>query len=69
MAKNKFGGFNVGETVLFMNEQLTIKDKVKGNKTNVEVKQGGITTGFKSNPCLYKLSNGLIVRGNKLKKK
>jgi hypothetical protein len=67
MGKNKFGSFNIGDTVSFGGQGLKIVDKIKGNKTNIGVKQGGITTGFKSNPCLYELSNGYLVRGDKIK--
>lgn len=67
MSKNKFGAFTENETVLFNGQQVTIVEKVKGNKTNQVNKQSGITTGFKSNPCLYTLSNGIQVRGDKLK--
>jgi hypothetical protein len=67
MAKNKFGSFNIGDSVLFGGQELKITDKIKGNKTNIAVTQGGITTGFKSKPCLYELSNGYLVRGDKIK--
>lgn len=68
MAKNKYGAFHVGQNVEFNGEPVIIIDKFKGNKTTKPNKQGGIFTGYKSNPCLYKLSNGYTVRGNKLKK-
>ena len=68
MSKNKFGKYEVGQTISFRNEQLIIVDKFKGNKTSKINRQGGIATGFKSNPCLYKLNNGYIVRGDKLAK-
>jgi len=67
MSKNKFGAYQIGQKVIFNNEIVTIIDKIKGNKTSKPNKQGGITTGVKSNPCLYLLSNGFKVRGDKLK--
>ena len=67
MSKNKFGAYQTGQQVIFNNKIVTITDKIKGNKTLTPNKQSGITTGFKSNPCLYLLSNGLKVRGDKLK--
>jgi len=67
MSKNKFGAYQIGQKVIFNNEIVTIIDKIKGNKTSKPNKQGGITTGFKSNPCLYLLSNKFKVHGNKLK--
>jgi signal peptidase I len=65
---NKFGAYHVGDIVIFKDEKVTIINKIKGNKTNKRNTQGGITTGYKSNPCLYTLSNGYVVRGDKLKK-
>jgi len=68
MSKNKFGAFNVGDKVLFNNEIMLIIEKNKGNKRKKGFYQGGILTGFVSNPCLYKLSNGCSVRGDKLRR-
>lgn len=68
MSKNKFGVYQIGQQILFNNEIVTIINKIKGNKTLIPNKQSSITTGFKSNPCLYLLSNGFKVRGDKLKK-
>lgn len=64
----KFGSFNVNDVVVYCGEQVTISSKRKGGKTKKDNKQGGIITGFKSKPCLYELSNGITVQGNKLKK-
>jgi len=69
MSKNKFGSYKIGQDVLFNNEKVIILDKIKGNKTKRPNKQGGIVTGYKSSPCLYKLSNGLIVKGSTIEKK
>lgn len=68
MNKNKFGAYQIGQQVLFNNEIVTIIDKIKSNKISIPNKQSSITTGFKSNPCLYLLSNGFKVRGDKFKK-
>ena len=68
MSKNKFGAYQIGQEVIFNNKIVTIIDKIKGNKTLPHNKHGGITTGFKSHLCLYLLSNGFKVRGDKLKK-
>lgn len=68
MNKNKFGSYQIGQQVNFGGELVIILDKIKGNKTKKLNKQEGIETGFISNPCLYKLSNGLNVRGSTLKK-
>lgn len=67
MSKNKFGSYNIGQTVLFENKTVKIIQKFKGNKTNNPNRQNGIITGLKSKPCLYKLDNGYTVRGDKLK--
>jgi len=68
MSKNKFGAFEVGEQVLFSNEVVAIIGKQKGNKTASPNRQSGIVTGNKSKPCTYILSNGCVVRGDKLKR-
>lgn len=67
MSANKYGSFTVGEIVNYKGDCLEIIAKEKGNKTIKPNKQGGITTGCKSNPCLYTLSTGIKVRGDKLK--
>jgi hypothetical protein len=63
---NKFGAFAIGDKVLFGGEEVEIVDKKKGNKTKKPNIQSGIETGY--NPCLYTLSNGMVVRGDKLRK-
>jgi hypothetical protein len=68
MSKNQFGSFIIGNTVFFEDKEVIIVDKQKGNKTKKLNRQGGFKTGFKSNPCLYTLNNGYIVRGDKLKR-
>ena len=68
MSNNKFGVYLIGQEVKFNETVVTILNKIKGNKTNTPSKQGGIKTGYKSNPCLYILSNGFTVRGSKLQK-
>jgi len=62
------GKYNIGQVVTLDKIKVTIIDKIKGNKTKTPNKQGGITTGFKSNPCLYVLDNGFTVRGSTLQK-
>ena len=62
----KKGKYQINEKILFQGKEVTIIKKIKGNKRGEVNKQGGIVTGNKSNPCLYLLSNNIIVRGNKL---
>jgi hypothetical protein len=66
MSKNKFGAYQVGQTVNYKGNNVVILTKQKGGKTTTVNRQGGIVTGLKSRPCTYSLSNGLIVRGDKL---
>jgi len=68
MTNKKFGAYQVGQMVNYKGDEVVILAKQKGGKTNNINIQGGIITGFKSRPCTYSLSNGLIVRGDKLKK-
>ena len=68
MSKNKFGSFNAGDVVIFASKEVSILYKQKGNKTKAANLQSGMITGLKSKPCLYKLSNGFLVRGDKLKR-
>lgn len=66
MSENKFGAYQVGQTVNYKGNSVVILTKQKGSKTTTVNQQGGIITGFKSRPCTYLLSNGLTVRGDKL---
>ena len=68
MINEKCGAYRVGQIVNYKGNEVVILAKQKGGKTTNINTQGGIITGFKSRPCTYSLSNGLIVRGNKLKK-
>ena len=68
MKNEKFGAYQVGQMVNYKGDRVIVLAKQKGGKTTNINTQGGIITGFKSRPCTYSLSNGLIVRGDKLKK-
>ena len=68
MSRNKFGAYEVGQMVNYKGDEFIIVAKQKGGKTTNMNTQSGIITGFKSRPCTYSLSNGSIVRGDKLKK-
>ncbi len=68
MKNEKFGAYQVGQMVNYKGNEVVILAKQRGGKTTNVNTQGGIITGFKSRPCTYSLSNGLIVRGDKLKK-
>jgi len=59
--------FKVGQTVNYKGELVEILEAIKGNKSKKPNFQGGILTGFKSNPPLYTLSNKQKVRGDKIK--
>jgi len=68
MINEKFGAYQVGQMVNYKGNEVVILAKQRGCKTTNINTQGGIITGFKSRPCTYSLSNGLIVRGDKLQK-
>jgi len=68
MINEKFGAYQVGQMVNYKGNEVVILAKQRGGKTTNINTQGGIITGFKSRPCTYSLSNGLIVRGDKLQK-
>jgi hypothetical protein len=68
MTNEKCGAYQVGQMVNYKGDRVIVLAKQKGGKTTNINTQGGIITGFKSRPCTYSLSNGLIVRGDKLKK-
>jgi hypothetical protein len=58
--------FEIGQQVRFDGKTSTIVEIIKGGKTKNPNIQGGIVTGYKSKPRVYKLDNGLLVRGDKL---
>jgi hypothetical protein len=60
--------FEIGQQVRFDGKTSTIVEIIKGGKTKNANKQGGIVTGYKSKPRVYKLDSGLLVRGNTLLK-
>ena len=68
MSKRKRGKYEIGEAILYNSEPRTIVDKIMGGKTKKPNIQGGIVTGYKSKSPVYKLDNGLLLRGNKLRK-
>jgi hypothetical protein len=60
--------FEIGQQVKFDGKTSTIVEIIKGSKTKKPNRQGGIVTGYKSKPPVYKLDTGLLVRGNTLLK-
>ena len=68
MSKKRYGAYKIGMEILFNKEKVTIVGKEKGGKTTEPVVKGGVVDGYKSNPCLYILSNGFKVRGTTIKK-
>ena len=60
--------FEIGQQVRFDGKTRTIVEINKGGKTKKPNRQGGIVTGYKSKPRVYKLDTGLLVRGNTLLK-
>jgi hypothetical protein len=60
--------FEIGQQVRFDGKTSTIVEIIKGGKTKNPNRQGGIVTGYKSKPRVYKLDSGLLVRGNTLLK-
>jgi len=55
--------FEIGQQVRFDGKTRTIVEIIKGGKTKNANIQGGIVTGYKSKPPVYKLDSGLLVRG------
>ena len=60
--------FEIGQQVRFDGKTSTIVEIIKGGKTKKPNKQGGIITGYRAKPLVYKLDTGLLVRGKTLMK-
>lgn len=61
--------FKVGDKVLYNEMEVEITEKFKGGKTSKVEMFCGFVTGIKHKPPTYMLSNGMRVRGDKIKKK
>jgi len=59
--------FEIGQQIRCDGKTSIIVEIIKGGKIKKPNKQGGIITGYKSKPSVYKLDSGLLVRGSKLK--
>jgi len=63
-----FGKHKIGDNIIFRGGVLQIVDKRRGSKNGKANYQSGLMTGIKSNPTTYLLTNGLWVRGDKIKR-